>query len=445
MKMTKRDQILIAVIGVIAIVGGFFWFVVKPAKAELGTQHDALAAVQNESNDLKRHARPHGGLGPRARPSAPPSGSASRRPSPRAPRRRASWCSSSGSPTGRTSSSPRSRPTRYSDYGSIRGTEFEIRVTGRFFDVDDFLYRLHRQVAVDEKDRPIVGGRLFATTSVDLTLAAGHRGNGTERRAEGRRLVVAGTVKLVAFSSVPGGAAAGPTVAPTHRRRGPGHRTPTTTANPRSAPGHRHAELRRYPVIRRRHLAPFAACRGRGPDARRLRRGRWRRRIRRAERRLPLPDASLPVAAGVGAAESAAQAIAASAPRARSTRRVIGKTLPATTASGRPHDAFDQQVDADAAARPAGPGSAAQIPADDADQRRPARLDAGPGRRLRRRHRAGRPRPPTRTCRCRTRAPWRPTSTSPASRSWPARATRSRRTPSSSSSRRSGPRRSRSS
>src|SRR5215213_9151589 len=67
----------------------------------------------------------------------------------------------------------------YSDYGSIRGTEFEIRVTGRFFDVDDFLYRLHRQVAVNEKDRPVVGGRLFATTSVDLTLQQDGESNGT--------------------------------------------------------------------------------------------------------------------------------------------------------------------------------------------------------------------------------------------------------------------------
>ena len=46
MKMTKRDQILIAVIGVIAIVGGFYWFVVKPAKADLGTQKDTLSAVR---------------------------------------------------------------------------------------------------------------------------------------------------------------------------------------------------------------------------------------------------------------------------------------------------------------------------------------------------------------------------------------------------------------
>ena len=53
MKMTKRDQILIAVIGVIAIVGGFYWFVVKPAKADLGTQKDTLSAVQNETNDLR--------------------------------------------------------------------------------------------------------------------------------------------------------------------------------------------------------------------------------------------------------------------------------------------------------------------------------------------------------------------------------------------------------
>jgi hypothetical protein len=38
MKMTKRDQILVAAVAAIAIIGGFYWFVVKPAKAYLGSQ-----------------------------------------------------------------------------------------------------------------------------------------------------------------------------------------------------------------------------------------------------------------------------------------------------------------------------------------------------------------------------------------------------------------------
>ena len=212
MKMTKRDQILLAVIGVIAIVGGFYWFVVKPAKAELGTQRDALAAVQDESNDLRDTL---------SRMAATTKGESKRT----AERLRLSKALPETTETpgvvvqlqrlaDRANVQLTSIKTNaYSDYGSIRGTDFEIRVTGRFFDVDDFLYRLHRQVAVDEKDRPIVGGRLFATRSVDLTLQQEGGGNGTGGAPKGDDEVVA-TVNVVAFSSVPGGAAAGTSVAP---------------------------------------------------------------------------------------------------------------------------------------------------------------------------------------------------------------------------------------
>jgi hypothetical protein len=226
MKMTKRDQILIAVIGVIVIVGGFYWFVVKPAKADLGTQKDTLSAVQNETNDLRDTLD---------RMAATDKGESQRT----AERLRLSKALPETTETpgvvvqlqrlaDRANVELTSIKTNtYSDYGSIRGTEFEVRVTGRFFDVDDFLYRLHRQVAVDEKDRPVVGGRLFATTSVDLTLQQDGESNGTSGAPKGDDQVV-GTVKVVAFSSVPGGAGAGTSVVPTTAVAAPA--TTTTTA-----------------------------------------------------------------------------------------------------------------------------------------------------------------------------------------------------------------------
>lgn len=225
MKMTKRDQILIAVIGVIAIVGGLYWFVIKPAKADLGTQRDTLAAVRNETNDLQDTID---------RMAATDKGEAKRT----AERLRLSKALPENTETpgvvvqlqrlaDRSNVELTSIKTNtYSDYGSIRGTEFEVKVTGRFFDVDDFLYRLHRQVAVDEKDRPIVGGRLFATTSVDLTLQQDGESNGTSGAPKGDDQVL-GTIKVVAFSSVPGGAAAGTSVAPATAVA-----APTTTTAP---------------------------------------------------------------------------------------------------------------------------------------------------------------------------------------------------------------------
>ncbi|MGD9573200.1 MAG: type II secretion system protein GspM [Thermoleophilia bacterium] len=203
MKLTKRDTMLLAIIGIIAVLGGAYWFVVKPAKAELSTQQDQLAQVQSESADLRDTL---------TRMSGTTQGEAQRV----AERLRLAKALPETTETpgvvvqlqrlaDRANVELTSIKTNnYSDYGTIRGTEFEVRITGRFFDVDDFLYRLHRQVAVDAKDRPIVGGRLFATTSVDLTLGQdGGTGSGLADEDS-----VVGTIKVVAFSSVPAGASA---------------------------------------------------------------------------------------------------------------------------------------------------------------------------------------------------------------------------------------------
>ena len=102
MKMTKRDQILLAVIGAIAVVGGFYWFVVKPAKADLSAQKDELAQIEQETNALRGHPLAGRVADQGQRPSWRPSGSAWPRRCPRTSRRPASWCSSSAWPTGPT-------------------------------------------------------------------------------------------------------------------------------------------------------------------------------------------------------------------------------------------------------------------------------------------------------------------------------------------------------
>lgn len=227
MKLTKRDTILLAIIGVVAVLGGAWWFVVKPAKAELSSQRDQLAQIEDESAGLRDTI---------ARMSSTSTGAAKRT----AERLRLAKALPESVETpgvvvqlqrlaDRSNVELTSIKTNsYSDYGSIRGTEFEVRITGRFFDVDDFLYRLHRQVAVDEKDRPIVGGRLFATTSLDLTLddsdagAGGSPKNGT----------VVGTVKVVAFSSIPAGSAPAAAAVPTTAVSAPAPATGTSSNEP---------------------------------------------------------------------------------------------------------------------------------------------------------------------------------------------------------------------
>ncbi|WP_217912729.1 type II secretion system protein GspM [Miltoncostaea marina] len=205
MKVTKRDRILLAVLGVVAVLGGFWWFVVKPASADLQAERDRLEAVRDEAgamrDTLSRYSVSTRSDTARAAErlrlaKALPDGADA--PGAIVQLQRLADRANVELTSIKTNS--------YTDYGSIRGTELEVRITGRFFDVDDFLYRLHRQVAVDEKDRPIIGGRLFATVSLDLNLVQG------EADADGDQVV--GTVKVVAFSSVPGGAASSVVPAP---------------------------------------------------------------------------------------------------------------------------------------------------------------------------------------------------------------------------------------
>lgn len=221
MKLSTRDMILLAVIGAIVIVGGAFWFVVKPAKAELSVQKDALVAVQDEAAGLRDTLSRMSGVN---------KGEAKRV----AERLRLSKAIPEGTETpgvlvqlqrlaDRANVNLTAIKTNsFTDYGTIRGTEFEIRIEGRFFDVDDFLYRLHRQVSVDEDDTPVVGGRLFATTSVDLTLGVPDQTTDTQPDTD----FVSGTIKVVAFSSVPGGAASAAVTPATAVS------APTTTSTP---------------------------------------------------------------------------------------------------------------------------------------------------------------------------------------------------------------------
>jgi hypothetical protein len=226
MKISKRDKTLLAVLGIVAILGGFWWYVVKPGGAELDAQRDQLAAIQGEVGGLRDTL---------SRLQASGEDEAART----AQRLRLAKALPDATETPGVMVQLQAladkanveltsiKTNQYSDYGSIRATEFEVRVTGRFFDVDDFLYRMHRQVAVDEKDRPIVGGRLFATTSVDLTLAPENPEGGSLDDDD----QVVGTLKVVAFSSVPAGGSA-PVTAPAATPAP----TTTTPAAPATAP-----------------------------------------------------------------------------------------------------------------------------------------------------------------------------------------------------------------
>lgn len=210
MKLSTRDLVLLAILGVVVVLGGIWWFVVKPANAELGAQRDQLATIQTEANALRDTvARLQTSAKGESRRTAERLRLSKALPdSPQIPGVMVQLQRLADRANVELTSI---KTNQYSDFGSIRGTEFEVKVSGRFFDVDDFLYRLHRQVEVNERDRPVVGGRLFATTSVDLTLSQGDAASGGPIADEDE---VVATLKVLAFSSVPAGAAPAATGTP---------------------------------------------------------------------------------------------------------------------------------------------------------------------------------------------------------------------------------------
>ncbi len=119
---------------------------------------------------------------------------------------------------------------------------------------------MHRQVAVDEDGRPIVGGRLFAITGIDMTPQTR-----TPRPSGGADEVLA-VLRVVAFSTTPAGATSTP-----------GATDPATTQ----------PVARTTPRPRRRRPREAAPAPRGGPGPARARAGRLRRRGRRRLRRDP--------------------------------------------------------------------------------------------------------------------------------------------------------------
>lgn len=59
-------------------------------------------------------------------------------------------------------------PDQGTDYAGVTGTAFSVEVSGRYFEVQDFMYRMHNRVTITPFGKLKVKGRLFAITAADL-------------------------------------------------------------------------------------------------------------------------------------------------------------------------------------------------------------------------------------------------------------------------------------
>lgn len=218
MKLSKKDQLLLTVIAAIVGVGGFYWFYVKPARADLGTKttelrtaEDANSGLRDTLARLERDTKSLSGqTGERLRYAKAVPDSAQ---VPEAVYQIQRIADRADVEFGAISTQG------VIELGGFAGRSFQIKVSGRFFDVDDFLYRLHRQVTVNARGRADISGRLFAVTKVDMALAGAEAGGAgvTGAQLQASNDVLA-TVDIVAFSTgstgVSSPSAAPPTASP---------------------------------------------------------------------------------------------------------------------------------------------------------------------------------------------------------------------------------------
>ena len=208
MKLSARDTVLIIAAGLVALVGGLYWFYVKPARKDLSTEKTAASDAQSRVDGLQaqidaligKSRDPGHTLADELRlakalPSTPAI--------PETIMQLQRLAQGSHVELGSI------KPGDSTDYAGITGTPLQVSVTGRFLDVQDFMYTLHRKVAVDPvKGKVRVGGRLMTITQASLT-TNGSTGTSattaTSKTISDKDLVTA-NINLVAFSRTAAGA-----------------------------------------------------------------------------------------------------------------------------------------------------------------------------------------------------------------------------------------------
>ncbi len=227
MSLSHRDKILLLVVLTAAVVAGGWYFLIRPAQDDVSVKQEQLAAVEAE-------------VGQRNDEVARLSASTESHTAKTVERL---WLAKAVPVSDQTPGAvvelqrlaDRSgvelaavRTTTRTAYGPLEGTSYEVDIVGRFYNVDDFLYRIHSQVELDRGDSPDIEGRLYATTKVDIGLEA-QLGSGA---SPGTQLapndVVRATVTVVAF---------GESAAPAVGADGTVTQSPTVGGDPAGAAG----------------------------------------------------------------------------------------------------------------------------------------------------------------------------------------------------------------
>jgi hypothetical protein len=218
-KLSKKDSTLLIVIGLVAVLGGLFWFYVKPARAELAATTEKVAQANDQVAQLQTEL---------AKVTAPKKSAAKGGPAlvdelrlakayPYTADQAAAILQFDDIAKKAKVTLDQASPDNGTDFAGVTGTTFTIKVTGRYFAVQDFIQRIHDRVLVTPSGLLKVRGRLVAVTKADLKPAGGSEGATTTTSST----PIEASITIVAFSRGAGSAAGG---APA-----PGQATPTAT------------------------------------------------------------------------------------------------------------------------------------------------------------------------------------------------------------------------
>ncbi len=223
-KLSKKDSTLLLAIGLVAVLGGLFWFYVKPARADLATTKTQVSDAQGrvdqltaELATLKQPAKKKAG-GPalvdelrlaKAYPYSQDQAAAILQFEDVAKQTKVTLSEA--------------KPDAGADFAGVTGTTFTIKVTGRYFSVQDFVQRLHDRVIVTPNGQLKVRGRLVAVTKADLKPAGDT--SGASGATTTSKTPIEAAITVVAFSHGAASTGAG----------APG--APATTATPSTPAG----------------------------------------------------------------------------------------------------------------------------------------------------------------------------------------------------------------
>jgi hypothetical protein len=173
MRLKKRDRILLLAIAPLAIVALFWWFHARPASQHLGEVRSQVTQARSEVTALRATLAQLAGRQPNlAAQAAEELRLAKAVPaSTQVPAALVQLERLAQRANVKLTSLQLGTATAV---GALQSTTVTMNIEGRFFDVDDFLYRLHRQVQQNRAGRLVVRGRLIAAK--DITMPPGGSG-----------------------------------------------------------------------------------------------------------------------------------------------------------------------------------------------------------------------------------------------------------------------------